>query len=59
MVYLLWRINLLADSDGIRYRSVYLAINLLAKTNVAIKKLLNKINENEVNDIKIKNDLIF
>jgi len=41
--------------DG-SYGSVYLAINLMTKANVAMKKI-NKIKENEVDDMEIKNEI--
>jgi tRNA A-37 threonylcarbamoyl transferase component Bud32 len=41
--------------DG-SYGTVYLAINLMTKQNVAMKKI-NKIKENEVDDMEIKNEI--
>ena len=38
------------------YGSVFLAINSLTKQNVAIKKI-NKIKENEIDDLEIKNEI--
>ena len=41
--------------DG-SYGTVYLAINIMTKQNVAMKKI-NKIQENEVDDMEIKNEI--
>ena len=41
--------------DG-SYGTVYLAVNLMTKQNVAMKKI-NKIKENEVDDMEIKNEI--
>jgi len=41
--------------DG-SYGTVYLAINIMTKQNVAMKKI-NKIKENEVDDMEIKNEI--
>lgn len=41
--------------DG-SYGTVYLAVNLMTKANVAMKKI-NKVKENEIDDMEIKNEI--
>ena len=41
--------------DG-SYGTVYLAVNIITKQNIAMKKI-NKVKENEIDDMEIKNEI--